>query len=130
VKLYVSEAGHEEVRGLSDLIVAVLARVEVPAALWRKARSNGASTEDAALTVSAFERDWYSDARYTIVSLEPGVLDHAAHLVAVHRLRGADAIQLASALAARRADPGCTAFACFDQRLRDAGAIEGFTLVP
>jgi predicted nucleic acid-binding protein len=38
VKLYADEVGHEQVRGLVSVAVAQLARVEVPAALWRKQR--------------------------------------------------------------------------------------------
>jgi predicted nucleic acid-binding protein len=36
VKLYADEAGYEQVRDLVSIAVAQLARVEVPAALWRK----------------------------------------------------------------------------------------------
>ncbi len=45
-------------------------------------------------------------------------------------LRAYDAVQLASAEAARAADPGCDSFACFDASLRDAAAGAGFALYP
>jgi hypothetical protein len=37
---------------------------------------------------------------------------------------------LATGLAVREADPGCSDFACFDEALRRAAAAEGFSLVP
>jgi hypothetical protein len=45
-------------------------------------------------------------------------------------LRGADAVQLASALLARQADPAVSMMAVFDERLRAAASAEGFTLLP
>jgi predicted nucleic acid-binding protein len=38
VKLYADEDGYQQVRGMASIAVAQLARVEVPAALWRKQR--------------------------------------------------------------------------------------------
>ena len=38
VKLYADEPGHEQVRQPMHLVVAQLARVEVPSAIWRKQR--------------------------------------------------------------------------------------------
>ena len=35
VKLYADEAGSSEVRGFERFVVAQIARVEVPAALWK-----------------------------------------------------------------------------------------------
>ena len=36
VKLYADESGYEHIRGIGSIAVSQLARVEVPAALWRK----------------------------------------------------------------------------------------------
>lgn len=47
-------------------------------------------------------------------------------LVAVHALRAGDAIQLACALAARVADSAVDTFACFDDELARAAAVERF----
>jgi predicted nucleic acid-binding protein len=54
----------------------------------------------------------------------------AARLVAVHPLRAADALQLASALLWCEEQPHGEMFVSLDARLRDAAAREGFTLVP
>jgi uncharacterized protein len=119
---------------LEVLVVSALARVEVPAALWRKHRLGELDAADARLLVNEFEADFSGDerapARFAVVGLPLGLLDRAARLVAVHPLRAYDALQLATGLAVREADPDCTLFACFDQGLRRAAAAEGFSLVP
>ena len=134
VKLYADEAGHEDIRRLTVLAVAQLARVEVPAALWRKQRMGELSASDARLLTASFEADYYgSDAeppRFAAVAASGSLLDDAATLCASHGLRAYDAVQLSTALAVRRADGSCAAFAAFDRSLRTAAAAEGFDLVP
>jgi uncharacterized protein len=134
VKFYADEADHEHVRGLAGIAVAQLARVEVPAALWHKQRMGELSANDTRLLTADFEADYFganSDPpRFAAVAATAGILDEAAGLCASHGLRAYDAVQLSSALAARRADAGCTAFAAFDRSLRAAAAAEGFELVP
>jgi hypothetical protein len=122
------------VRRLAGLVVSNIARVEVPAALWRKHRLGGLSSEDAAVLVEEFESDWFggddADVRFTVVELTHGVLDLAALAAARHPLRPFDALQLASALVARAASPDISEFACFDGALADAARAEGFSLRP
>jgi uncharacterized protein len=134
VKLYADEPGHSAVRKLRSLIVSSIARVEVPAALWRKERLGELQTTDADVLVTAFEADYHGtgdDApTFAAVALGHGVLESAAQITATQALRAYDAVQLASALAARDADPGCTDFACYDGDLRAAAARSGFGLVP
>ena len=112
----------------------MLARVEVPAAIWRKVRMGEVDAGDGAILTHAFEADWTASnsARrpFVVIALRIPLLDHAAGLAATQGLRAFDAIQLASALAAREADPGCDSFACFDAGLRRAAAAEGFALLP
>jgi hypothetical protein len=134
VKLYADEAGHEPIRRLTSVAVAQLARVEVPAALWRKQRMDELSADDAALLTADFEADYYGTdsqlPRFAAVAVSGTLLDQAARLCASHGLRAYDAVQLSSALAVRRAEEGRTAFAAFDRSLRTAAAAEGFELVP
>ena len=54
----------------------------------------------------------------------------AARLLAVHPLRSGDALQLAAALLWSEEQPHGELFVSLDQRLRDAAAREGFTLIP
>lgn len=134
MKLYADEDEHEAVRALQALAASALARVEVPAALWRKQRIGDVTGAQAGTLVRAFEADWHGTPddppRFAVVGVSGVTLDRAAALVAAHGLRAYDAVQLAAALAVRDADPGCATFACFDAELRRAAAASGFTLLP
>jgi hypothetical protein len=134
VKVYADEEGHEQVRQIAAVAIAQIARVEVPAALWRKQRIGELSGDDARLLTAEFEADYFGTEdelpRFAAVRVTSEVLDQAARLCAVHGLRAYDAIQLSSALAVRHADPLCAQFAAFDNSLRSAAAAEGFALVP
>lgn len=134
MKLYADEPGHRAVRALDPILVSCLARVEVPAAIWRKQRLGELPEAEAGLLVAEFEADYFGtpDAapRFVVTGLPSSVLDVAARFVAFRALRACDALQLASACAARDADPGCAAFACSDRRLRAAAAAEGFQVLP
>ena len=91
VKLYADEDGCEQVRGMASLAVAQLARVEVPAALWRKQRMGELSANDARLLTADFEADFFgTDAeppRFAAVVASGRLLDQAARLCASHGLR-------------------------------------------
>lgn len=134
VKLYADEPCHTEIRRMAALVVSVLARVEVPAAIWRKRRSGDISAEIAAVLVAEFEADFYGTETdppmFAAVVVDDKVLADAARQCAVHGLRAYDSVQLASALAARRAEPACTGFAAFDADLRAAATLESFDVVP
>ena len=134
MKLYADEPGHTTVRSLDALIVSSLARVECAPALWRKERLGELSAADAELLVAAFEADYFGtgdeEPALAAVAIRPALLDEAAALTGSHGPRAYDAVQLASALAARRADPGCTRFACFADELRAAAARSVFAPIP
>ena len=134
VKLYADEAGYQRVRSMTSTAVAQLARVEVPAALWRKQRMGELSANDARLLTADFEADFFGtdseQPRFAAVAATERVLDEAARLCASHGLRAYDAVQLSSALAVRRVDGSCRTFAAFDRSLRTAAATEGFQLLP
>jgi predicted nucleic acid-binding protein len=107
--------------------------VEIPAALWRKHRLGELEAEDASVLVEEFEWDWHggpsAEQRFAVVAVTDRILDEAARSVARHPLRAFDAVQLASALAARAADPELTTFACFDESLADAARAEGLRIL-
>ncbi|MYD86733.1 MAG: type II toxin-antitoxin system VapC family toxin [Acidobacteria bacterium] len=101
--------------------------VECAAALYRSHReeSIGQAALDAALLrLHAFTED--AD------TVAPGefVRRRASELVATHRLRAADAFQLAAALAWCEGHPRGERFLSLDDRLRDAARREGFTVLP
>ena len=62
--------------------------------------------------------------------LNAAVLTEAIAVVAQHALRAHDAVQLATALVARRALGNLEEFAAFDRQLRRAAVAESFTLIP
>ena len=90
--------------------------------------------ETAAALVADFEDDFLgagdSGPRFAVVGVTAALLNAAARLTGTAGLRAYDAVQLASAQAARGADSGCDTFACFDSSLRDAAARSGFALYP
>jgi uncharacterized protein len=134
VKRYSTEPGSVEVMAVEVVVASALARVEVPAALWRKVRIGELRAAAAQVLVEEFAADYHgTDAeppRFVVIDVAAPVLDHAAVLTGRHGLRACDAVQLASALAVREVDPACREFLAFDVRLCEAAAIEGFRLLP
>jgi hypothetical protein len=134
VKLYVDEEGAAEIRAVPHIAVSALTRVEVAAAIWRKRRASELSGQAAALLNARFDSDIAAEsppaARFDTLPVTEAILRSAAEVTAMRALRAYDAVQLASAIAARAADPSCATFACFDRDLREAAAAEGFRLVP
>lgn len=134
VKLYADEEDHAVVRALPLLVISALARVEVPAAMWRKHRMGEITADAVAVLVAEFEADCAGtepeEPRLLEVAVTDDIVDAAARLVGVHGLRAYDAMQLATALAVREVDPDCGQFAAFDKSLRSAAAAEGFLLLP
>jgi uncharacterized protein len=133
VKLYADESGAETVRELSPLIISQLARVEIPAALWRKHRLDELSLADVTVLISAFEADYFGTdqepARFLVIAATASILDEAAQLAGIHGLRAYDAVQLASACSALREVTEGMRFAAFDQALIAAAGREGFELL-
>jgi predicted nucleic acid-binding protein len=134
VKLYADEFGAEAVRALPLVVVSQLARVEVPAALWRKHRRGELAAADTATLIAEFEADFFGDGsqppRFSVIAVTPAILEHAAHLVGVHGLRAYDSVQLASACATSDAVAEGVGFAAFDKALCDAAAVQGLALLP
>jgi uncharacterized protein len=134
VKLYVPETDHEQVRAITaPLVVSSLARVELPSAFWGKHRAGEIEADDAALLTTAFEFDYHGDENndptFAIVPVTEAVLIDAARQAARHRLRAYDAVQLASAVAARAVDPSINSIAVFDKLLRAGAVAEGFAII-
>jgi hypothetical protein len=132
VKRYADEPGSVAVRAVGVLVAAELSLVEVPAALWRKHRSGALGEEDTRLLsrLAATEMAGRGTVVISLVAALPATLAEAVTLVERHGLRAYDAVQLACALAARRADPGIGVFGCADRDLARAGAREGFDPLP
>jgi predicted nucleic acid-binding protein len=130
VKRYADEPVADRVRALESAVVCAIARVEVPAAIWRKQRLGELAPADAAVLVEQFEWEWHGDdttePAFSVVGVNEAGLESAALACARHGLPAHDAVQLAAAMLARDADESLISFACFDRDLADAAAQEGF----
>jgi uncharacterized protein len=130
VKLYADEEGAQEARAWPGaVVVSALSMTEVMAAIWGKALRGELSEPQASVLDRAFAAD-VRRGRFEVLPVAEDVIARSLACVRRHRLRGADAVQLASALLARDADRAVSTMAVFDQRLRGAASAEGFALLP
>jgi uncharacterized protein len=111
------------------VVVSALAMTEVLAAMWGKTLRGELSEPQASVLDRAFVAD-LRRGRFEVLPVDQRVVTRSLECVRRHRLRGADAVHLASALLAREADPAVASMAVFDRRLRSAASAEGFTLLP
>lgn len=110
-------------------MVSALSLTEVVAAVWGKVARGELDAQQAATLDRAFIAD-VRGGRFAVMPVADAVVARSLACVRRHRLRGAHAIQLASALMARDADSEVSAMAVFDRRLRGAASAEGLTLLP
>lgn len=103
VKRYLTEAGSEYIARLVDpssantIILAEISRVEVAAAIAARQRAGSQLTiKERDEAVALMLR--HCDREYRMVPLTANVLGRAVELTQNHRLRGYDAVQLATAL--------------------------------
>lgn len=124
VKLYISEPGSQAmVRRLSDQLVALspLVYAEAHATFARRQRENLVTTAETQQLVDSFESDWQTALQ---IPVSEEVLALVPKLCDQHPLRGADALQLASALMLHHQGVEVL-FATNDQRLLGAARTEG-----
>jgi uncharacterized protein len=137
VTRYVDEAGRQSSTRASLVVISALSQVEVASAIWRKQRIGELSPNQARVLVDVFLGDLdrsqaqpsaTAEVTYLQVSTSTAVLDTAVRLCAIHGLRASDAVQLASAVQARAADPTLSTLITLDVALHRAAAAEGFTV--
>ncbi|MHB1444211.1 MAG: PIN domain-containing protein [Acidimicrobiales bacterium] len=84
VKLHATEPGSQVVGRLTDLVVSSLARVEVPAAIWKKSRTGELTVANAQVLVQQFEVDFLGTAaiapRFDAIVATGGISSRAAVL--------------------------------------------------
>lgn len=100
--------------------------IEYVAAISRRERDGSLTIDEVAAHLShlnALSQVWYE------VQPSRRIKTVAQRLLRVHPLRAADSLQLASALVASEDDPTSLGFVCFDARLTQAAAREGFTIL-
>ncbi len=130
MKLYADEDRASDARGWpGPIITSALSLPEVLAAVWGKVGRGELADDDAATLDGAFMGD-VGAGRFAVIPVAEPVVLRALTCVRRHRLRAADAIQLASALEVRGADPETNVMAVFDRQLRAAARAERFALLP
>lgn len=133
IKRYLQETGSEWIQALcrdqaTFLVIASLTWAEVASGICRKARLGDLSPAIRDLKLAEFHRHWRRE--YIRVHPQPPVLAGAVRLLTRHPLKASDAVQLASALAARHAFPGPRRdfrFVSADARLLEAARRSGLT---
>jgi predicted nucleic acid-binding protein len=104
VKRYRNEPGSNRVsilmKAADQLLIARLTIVEVSSALVRRARMSNSSKEELNAALAIF--DAQISESIDIVDLDTELMQDAVRISRKYGLRGADAIQLACALAGRR----------------------------
>ena len=133
VKRYVQEAGSVWVNGLftaapaNRIVIAAITRVEVVAALTRRARSSTITQADAAAACALSLADMPTD--YRSVPITDAILSRAVQLAQSYKLRGYDAVQLAVGREVNRqaliAGLPPAVFVSADKELNTAASAEG-----
>jgi uncharacterized protein len=122
IKLYVSEAGSDEVRTLVEdaavVVTSVVTYAETRAALARLRRERALTVATFRSAKGEFEEQWPS---FLKLDATDALCRTAGKLAEQYRLRGFDSVHLASfAEVARRAGSRETRFSSFDDRLNEA----------
>ncbi len=134
VKRYLTEIGSNRVLDLVDqsaghtFIIAEITRVEVAAAFAARHRApDDISRRERDDALSLLLR--HCDSEYHIAPLTPAIISRAVTLTQNHRLRGYDAVQLATALTTNEAllaaDVSGLIFVAADNDLLSAAQAEG-----
>lgn len=128
VKLVLDEAGSDVAaalwNGCDAALSSRLAYPEVCAALAAACRSHDLTESEASAAANDWEEFWAS---MRPIELSADVERTAGELAVVHRLRGADAVHLASALALGSTD---VTVAVWDNRLHSGAASAGLAVAP
>jgi uncharacterized protein len=122
-----SEPARKLLREDAAMVVWWGSRVECVSALRRREREgqlDAAGARQALALLDSLAGAWSE------VLPNDALRAQAERALAVHPLRGADALQLAAALTWRREAARRAELVCLDERLRDGASREGFELLP
>lgn len=126
VKLYAQEPDTAEMKrqagAAGEVASSRIAYAEVRSAFARKRREGLLSVADYTEAVSAFRVEWR---RFVVVDVTQQVVELAGDLSDTHRLRGMDAIHLASAKLLAGGAKTPVRISSSDPRIQEAAASEG-----
>lgn len=130
IKRYIDEPGTEAMRDRCfcsapvEILVSALTYAEIYATLARLVKTGALTVADYESIVTSFEEDWKS---FVTVEFNYQVRRHVSSLARKHSLRGADLVQLASAVQ-MRARRSVDLFVACDVRLANAAVDAGLPL--
>ncbi|MFH1983728.1 MAG: type II toxin-antitoxin system VapC family toxin [Pseudomonadota bacterium] len=128
VKLYVEEKGSGQVAEMVDRAevsaTSMIAYAEARAAFARRFREASISSKDYKKLRRGFASDWQN---FLSIHVTDALVRLAGNLAEKHRLRGFDAVHLASALTLKEKLATAITFSCFDTVLQDASRREQLT---
>lgn len=131
VPLFVQQAATPVVRKILDgdphVAGWALSEIEVRAAVCRLWREQVLDAGAVGRAFAEFDLFWSGTRPVSVV--EPVIL-RAKRLLGAHRLRAADALQLAAALVAASDQPDGWEFVSLDRPLAEAALREGFRILP
>jgi predicted nucleic acid-binding protein len=131
VKRYFEETYSTEVIRAWESALAIgtsaVAYAELMAAVYRKATEARVKKSLIQNILRAFQEDWSS---FVIVEVDYRLNETIRKVIVGYKLRGFDAIHLASALTIGSAVSDDFLFACYDERLRQAAQAEGLNTMP
>lgn len=131
VKRYFKEPYTEDVidwwQKADEIVTSSVAYAEAMAAFHRKKRDAGLQNAVMQQIVSDLRADWSGFIRIQVNDELNETIDKA---VALHPLRGFDAIHLASAMIIHEKFKDDLLFACFDKNLSQAANAEGIQTFP
>ena len=128
MKRYVDEPDSAVVRRVlrnEALATSRLSEVEIASALMRRAREGALTPTDLRRAVGALRHDV---AAIAVIEVDAEITAGAISLLARHRLRAGDSVQLASCLYLRRQVSEDVHLLAYDDRLNDAARAEGLLL--
>ena len=122
LKRYLNEAGADETRqfleSADEIATIMITRVETASAMSRLAFSRSITDEEGERVWEEFSEDWTTITRLQVT---PQVIEKAASLARQYRLRGYDAVHLASAILWQENLNAPVTLATFDRDLWTAG---------
>ncbi len=131
LKKYFKEVGSTDVismwKGAMAIATSCVAYAETMASLYRKKREANINEDTFKTIINSFHQDWKT---FICVEVNNDLNETIDKIVALHPLRGFDAIHLASALIIHEIVPEDFLFGCFDRRLFEAAKSEGMNTVP
>jgi len=125
IKRYIAEAGGAALQARcfadkkAEIVTSALTYAEMHATLARLVRDGALTVQEHEAIVTSFETDWST---FVVVEFGPNVRRLVPELARTHTLRGADLVQLASAVY-MRASQAMSLFVACDIALANAAAL-------